>query len=394
MRAASEPGSRPRSKGGSPANPARGPDPIRVSAATLAPPRPVLLSEQNSGLLRLGFVPLTDAAPLLVAQELGMFAAVGLRVVLSAETAWAAVRDKIAFGGLDAAHLLGPMPIALACGLGGVRRRLAIGAGLGLNGNRLVLSGALAARLAPAQPLAPQGFAALVRALPAPPRLAVVFPFSSHNYLLRHWLALGGLDPDRDLHLSVLPPSRAGDALAAGEIDGFCAGEPWGSEAAARGAGRVVLSSGEIWAGHPEKMLAFSEDFVATRREEAVACTAAVIAAARWLDDPASREDAIAILRARAFPGLAADTIGLALAGVQPDGRPLPAEARLRFRPATLPRAESARWWLRQMRRWGHLPTGAGEAEALAPYDDGLWREAAARLSEPEPAPSRPEPQA
>lgn len=394
MRAASEPGSRQRSKGGSPAIPARGPDPIRVSAATLAPPRPVLLSELGSGLLRLGFVPLTDAAPLLVAQELGMFAAAGLRVVLSAETAWAAVRDKIAFGGLDAAHLLGPMPIALACGLGGVRHRLAIGAGLGLNGNRLVLSGALAARLDPSLPLTPQGFAALVRALPAPPRLAVVFPFSSHNYLLRHWVALGGLNPDRDLHLCVLPPSRAGDALATGEIDGFCAGEPWGSEAAARGAGRIVLSSGEIWAGHPEKMLAFSEEFVAMRREESVACTAAVIAAARWLDDPANRGEAIAILRARAFPGLAKETIGLALEGALPDGRLLPEEARLRFRPATLPRADSARWWLRQMRRWGHLPAGIEEAEALAPYDDGLWREAAARLSEPEPALSRPEPQA
>ncbi|WP_216348705.1 hypothetical protein, partial [Roseomonas sp. TAS13] len=83
-----------------------------------------------------------------------------------------------------------------------------------------------------------------------------------------------------------------------------------------------------------------------------------------------------------------------ALEGALPDGRLLPEEARLRFRPATLPRADSARWWLRQMRRWGHLPAGAGEAGALAPYDDGLWREAAARLSEPEPALSRPEPQA
>ena len=366
-----------------------------MPADTLSPPRPVLLSEQGSGLLRLGFVPLADAAPLLVAQELGMFAAAGLRVALSAETSWAAVRDKIAFGGLDAAHLLGPMPIALACGLGGVRRRLVVGAGLGLNGNRLVLSNALAARLDPAAaPLTPDGFAALVRGLEAPPRIAVVFPFSSHNYLLRHWAALGGLDPDRDLRLSVLPPSLAGEALEAGEIDGFCAGEPWGSQAAMRGAGRIVLSTGEIWAGHPEKVLAFSEEFVATRHEDTVACTAAVIAAARWLDDPANRDDAIAILRGHAFPGLAPESIAFALDGVLPDGRALPEDARLRFRPATLPRAGSALWWLRQMRRWGHLPVNAGEAEALAPYDDGLWREATARLAEPEPSPTRPEPQA
>jgi ABC-type nitrate/sulfonate/bicarbonate transport system substrate-binding protein len=148
--------------------------------------------------LRIGFVPLADAAPLLVAEAVGLFAATGVRVALSAEGAWAGIRDKLAFGALDAAHLLGPMPIAAALGLGGgPRRRLTVAAGLGQNGNIIVLSHALAAAVGAFRP--PLGAAAFAAALRlreaagrASARLAVVFPFSSHNYLLRHWLAAGG----------------------------------------------------------------------------------------------------------------------------------------------------------------------------------------------------------
>lgn len=357
----------------------------------VAPPSPALLRHAGTAPLRLSYVALTDAAPLLVAAELGMFAAAGLRVRLSAETAWAAVRDKLCFGALDAAHVLGPMPIALACGLGGVRRQLRVGAGLGMNGNRLVVSAALAAALG-AGPLTPAGFARALRGRGEPARLAVVFPFSSHNYLLRHWLARGGLDPDRDLRLVVVPPSRMVDALERGAVDGFLAGEPWGSHAALRGAGRVVLTSGDIWPGHPEKMLAFAEGWAERDPDRAAALCAAAIAAARWLDEPENRDEAVLILRERAFPELPHEAVSLALDGLLPGGEPLPEAARLRFRPATRPGAASAAWWLAQMRRWGHLPVGDAPADALASYDDALWRAAAARLREPEPLPLPPEP--
>ncbi|MBD0273342.1 MAG: ABC transporter substrate-binding protein, partial [Acetobacteraceae bacterium] len=262
----------------------------------------------TASLLRVGYVALADAAPLLVADELGFFARQGLRVGLSEEGAWAAVRDKLALGALDGAHLLGPMPIALACGLGGVSARLSVGAGIGCNGNTITLSRALAGEAGlegqegapPPPPLAPAAFAAALRARAAagrpPVLLAVVFPFSSHNYLLRHWLAFGGLDPGRDLRLTVVPPASAARALADGEVDGFCAGEPWGSHAAALGAGRVALATGDIWPDHPEKVLAFREGLP---RAPAVALTAAVIAAAGWLDDPANCEDAVDLMRAR-----------------------------------------------------------------------------------------------
>jgi len=350
--------------------------------------RPVLRT------LRIGFVPLTDAAPLLVAEELGLFDAVGLRVTLSAEAGWAAVRDKLAFGALDAAHLLGPMPIALAAGLDGVKAQVTVACGLGANGNTITLSRALLREIGRAPtPLSPAAFAAAVRRRAAAGRplltLAVVFPYSSHNYLLRHWLAAGGVDPDHDIRLVVVPPPMVAQRLADGAIDGFCAGEPWGSHAAALGAGGIALSSGDIWPNHPEKMLCFAADHALQDPESATACTAAVLAAIRWLDEPEHAAEAVEILRRRAFPTLAATAIAAAFAGM---AEGLPLAAPLRFHSASLPRREQAAWWLRQMRRWGHIPAGVSDSTALAPWRQDLWRAAATRLREAEPPAPTPPP--
>ncbi|MFC7474188.1 CmpA/NrtA family ABC transporter substrate-binding protein [Dankookia sp. GCM10030260] len=342
--------------------------------------------------LRLGCVQLTDAAPLLVAEELGLFDAVGLRVTLSIETAWAALRDKLAFGALDAAQLLGPMPIALAAGLDGVRAQLTVAAGLGANGNTLTISRALAQELGRfPRPLPAAAFAAVARRRAdagKPVTFGVVFAYSSHNYLLRWWLASAGLDPDRDLRLVVVPPALCAQRLADGAIDGFCAGEPWGSHAAERGAGTIALSSGDIWPNHPEKVLAFAAGYALRDPESATACTAAVIAATRWLDEPENKAEAVHILQRRAFPELSAAAIGAAFDGT---AEGFMQAAPLRFRTATLPRREQAAWWLRQMRRWGHVPANVAEATALAPWRQDIWRAAAARLREVEPpAPSPP----
>ncbi|WP_270934304.1 CmpA/NrtA family ABC transporter substrate-binding protein, partial [Falsiroseomonas oryzae] len=324
--------------------------------------------------LRIGYVPLTDAAPLVVADALGFFAAAGVSVRLSPERAWAAVRDKLAFGALDAAHLLGPMAVALAAGTGGLRRRLDVTLRLGRNGNCVVLSHALAdAAGAFAPPLAAGSFAAalLARAeegLP-PPTLAVVFPHSSHNYLLREWLASGGLDPDHDLRLVVVPPPQMARALAEGAVEGFCAGEPWGSHAVAQGVGRFALSTGDIWPGHPEKVLAFAEGLATRETEAVIAATAAVIEGQRWLDDPANHAAAAALLAERIFPGVPPATVAAALAGevaAPPGGAPHRLSCPLGF-DATAPlSAEAAARWFAAMRRWGHLPDAATQAAALA----------------------------
>jgi ABC-type nitrate/sulfonate/bicarbonate transport system substrate-binding protein len=350
-------------------------------------PRSARLSDR---ILRIGYVPLTDAAPLLVAEALGLFRHNGLRVSLSEESAWAAVRDRVAHGFLEGAHMLAPMPIALACGLGGVQAALSVGAGIGRNGNTLTLSLPMAeeAGLDPdGAPLSATAFAAAVRRRVAagrpPVRLAAVFPFSSHHYLLRHWLASGGLDPDLDLRLMVVPPPRTARALAEGTIDGFCAGEPWGSHAAALGVGRVALTGGDIWPDHPEKVLAFREGLAT---ERAVAATAAVIAAARWLDDPANRDEAVRLLAGRIFPEMAKGTVRLALEGRTPTARGSRAlPAPMRFREATLARPEAAAWYLGQMRRWGHVPASVPDSRALSAFGDAIWHAAAAPLGEAEP---------
>ncbi|MBR0680898.1 ABC transporter substrate-binding protein [Roseomonas eburnea] len=354
--------------------------PLGTPAITLAPRT-----------LRFGYVPLTDAAPLLVADALGLFANAGVRVALSREAAWAAVRDKLAFGALDAAHLLGPVAIALAAGAGGFRRSLTVTAGLARNGNTITLSHALASQIGAFEaPLEPSLFAAALHrraedGLP-PPTLAVVFPHSSHNYLLRHWLAAGGLDPDHDVRLVVVPPPQMARALAEGAIEGFCAGEPWGSQAIAAGAGRFALASGDIWPDHPEKVLAFGEAAAQRDRDAMIAATAAVIEAARWLDEPANRNAAVALLQERAFPGLAPATIAAALAGTvaaAPGGAPRRLAAPMRFAAASCPRAEEAGWWFDAMRRWGHLGPEASRHAALAPWRADLWHAAAARLDPP-----------
>lgn len=341
--------------------------------------------------LRIGFVPLVDAAPLIIADALGLFAAAGVRVVLSPERAWATLRDKLAFGALEAAHLLGPMAVGLAVGAGGLKRRVDVTARLGRNGNHIVLSHALSAATgAFTPPLPAAAFAAALHAraeegLP-PPTLAVVFPFSSHNYLLRHWLASGGLDPDHDVRLVVVPPPQTARALAEGAIEGFCAGEPWGSHAVAAGAGRFALSSGDIWPGHPEKVLAFAEGLADRDPAMVVAATGAVIAAQRWLVEPANRAAAVALLAERVFPDLAPSSIAAALEGqvAVPPGAPVQRlAAPLAFDPDTPPDVATAERWFAEMRRWGHLPPVSAVEDAAACVRPDLWHRARHDLGTP-----------
>lgn len=346
--------------------------------------------------LRIGYVPLTDAAPLVVAEALGLFAAAGVRVTLTPERAWAAIRDKLAFGALDGAHLLAPMAVALATGAGGLRRRLDATLRLGRNGNTIVLSHALAQSVGAFEaPLPAQALAAALHAraedgLP-PPTIAVVFPHSSHNYLLRAWLAEGGIDPDNDIRLVVVPPPQVARALAQGAIEGFCVGEPWGSHAVAQGAGRFALSTGDIWPDHPEKVLAFAEGLAARAPEAVIAANAAVIAAQRWLAEPANRPAAVALLSQRLFAEIAPATLAAVLGGLvaaPPGGTPHRLAAPLGFDPGTPPSPETAARWFAEMRRWGHLPADAAEADARAAWRPDLWRRAADRLAPPADTPT------
>lgn len=177
--------------------------------------------------IRLGFVPLTDCAPLVMAAELGLFEKYGLRVTLHRELGWASIRDKIIFGELDAAHALAAMPLAATLGLGSVRSKCLTALVLNLHGNAITLSNELwrqgvrdGASLRE-ETKRWRGQRVLT--------LGVVYPFSSHRHLLRKWLAAHSINPDRDVRMVVVPPPQMASNLKAGNLDGFCVGEPWNS---------------------------------------------------------------------------------------------------------------------------------------------------------------------
>ena len=186
---------------------------------------------------RLGFIALNDCAPLVIAKEKGFFEDQGLTVDLSREASWANIRDKVAMGALDGAHMLGPLPIAVNLGVSGEPTPMIAPMSLNLNGSAITVSAALADAMRTADP---KGMAARPRSASPlakvvaerreaglPPLVfAVVFPFSVHNYQVRYWMAAAGIDPDRNVRITAVPPARMNARLAAGDIDGFCVGAP------------------------------------------------------------------------------------------------------------------------------------------------------------------------
>jgi len=205
-----------------------------------------------------------------------------------------------------------------------------------------------------------------------------VFPFSSHNYLLRHLLAEKGVDPDRDLTLVVLPPPAVPEALASGAIDGFCAGEPWGSRAVDLRVGRIVATTAGIWPNHTEKVLAFAEATLAAEAEAVESIVAAVIAACDWLAAPEHAFEATHLMHHAALPGVPEEVISVALA----DPALLHHSAA-----ATYPDPAQAAWYLGEMRRWRHIPAGAGDDLLERIWRPEFWNRAARRHGFAAPAP-------
>ena len=218
--------------------------------------------------LRLGYIRLSDSAPLILAQQDGWFERLGLEVELVREVSWANLRDRLLMGDLDAAQLLAPLPMMTTYGAGGMRANLLTGLTLSLNGNAIVLSSRYWPLLAMDELSDPpdalktgQRLKQLVDSSAAKPSLtfATVHLFSMHTILLRMWLSASGIDPDNDVRIIVLPPEQMSDSLARGIIDGYCVGEPWGTISVERGTGFIVSSGYQIWNNAPEKVLGVTE---------------------------------------------------------------------------------------------------------------------------------------
>jgi ABC-type nitrate/sulfonate/bicarbonate transport system substrate-binding protein len=267
----------------------------------------------TSDKLRVGFVPLTDCAPLVMAQELGLYKKYGLNVELSRELGWATVRDKIIHRELDAAHAPAAMPIAATLGLGSIPCDCLTALVLNLNGNAITLS----------NDLWKHGVrdGKTLRAEITRSRhekiftFGAVFPFSSHRHLLRKWFATHGIDPDRDVRIVIVPPPQMVANLKAGNLDGFCVGEPWNSVAVQSRAGWIAATSSELDALHPEKALMARSDFAAKRNEEHVALVAALLEACEFCDAPENHEHIIETLAHPQFVGVPVDSLRHGMAG-------------------------------------------------------------------------------
>jgi len=339
--------------------------------------------------LRLGFIPLSDCAVLAVAVEKGFFRRHGVDVTLSREVSWANIRDKVAVGALDGAQMLAGMPLAAAAGIDPVASPLITAFSLDLNGNAITVSTEVWHRMRAAEPAAARpGSAALRRVIEEdrrderpPLRFAMVYPFSTHNYELRYWLAAGGIDPDSDVELSVVPPPRMVDALERGLIDGFCVGEPWGSLAVQRKRGHIAATKHEIWNNSPEKVLALNRAFAERQPELHQALLRALIEAAVWTEG--NRLEVAGILATPQYLDTSASLLAKSLTGQMTFG---PRESVVnapdfhvfhRYA-ANYPWTSHAVWLLTQMMRWGQLVTPTDVlATAADVYRPDLYREAA-----------------
>ncbi len=268
--------------------------------------------------LHAGYVPLLDAAPLLLADAFGFAEEEGLHLVLHAAPSWANLRDLLAFEVVDAAHMLAPLPIAIALGLAASPTQLEALSVLNLNGNVIGISQNLAARLAASGHNfdfadAASAGRALLGATP-PLRIGVPFAFSMHTELLHYWLGGLGAAPAQ-LAIRTLPPARMAEALVANEIDAFCVGEPWGSVAVDQGAATLLLPGAAIWASAPEKVLATRQGWAEAEPDLAGKLLRAIWRAGRWLGQPENHMMAAESLASSGRIAVAPDVLERALAG-------------------------------------------------------------------------------
>lgn len=274
-----------------------------ASRAAAARPRP----------LRVGLLPLTDAAPFVVAQELGLFARHGLEVELRREIGWATIREKIIYGELEAAQAPAPMLWSMQLGLGCAACDVLTALILNLHGNAITLSRPLwTAGVRDAATLREH---LRTRRVTEPLTLGIVFPFSSHHLLLRDWLRAADIDPERDVRIVVVPPAQMFRNLRAQTIDGFCAGEPWNTLAVQQGEGWCPAWSAAQQPGHVEKVLLVTQRFATTRPAEHAALVRALAEAGAWCDEPHHRERLAEMLAATAWINLPARIIAPALLG-------------------------------------------------------------------------------
>jgi len=338
--------------------------------------------------LKLGFIKLTDMAPLAVAWEQGFFMDEGLFVELEAQANWKVLLDRVITGELDGAHMLAGQPLGASIGYG-TRADIITAFSMDLNGNGITVSNDVWQTMSqhipdnvdgkPVHPISASALKPVVEAARDRGerfRMGMVFPVSTHNYELRYWLAAGGLNPgyyapqrgdtsgtlEADVHLSVTPPPQMPATMEAGTIQGYCVGEPWNQQAVFMGIGVPVITDYEIWPNNPEKVFGVTRQWAEDYPNTHLRLLRAMIRAAHWLDENnnANRDEAVKILARPNYVGADQAVIANSMTGTfeyeKGDVREVP-DFNVFFRyHATYPYPSDAIWYLTQMRRWGQIP--------------------------------------
>ena len=356
--------------------------------------------------LTIGFIKLTDMAPLAIAYEKFYFEDEGLYVTLEPQANWRVLLDGLIDGRLDAAHMLAGQPLAATIGYG-TQANIITPLSLDLNGNAITVSNDIWSKMLPhletengevKRPVSASALRPVVdqyRQQGMPFNMGMVFPVSTHNYELRYWLAAAGIHPgfyaphkgdtagtlSAEVLLSVTPPPQMPATLDAGTILGYSVGEPWNQQAIYRGIGVPVITDYEIWKNNPEKVLGMTEEFARENPNTAVRLVKALLRAGKWLDaeNNANREEAARILSRSEYVGGDYEVIANSMTGTfeyqKDEVRSVP-DFNVFFRHhATYPYYSDAIWYLTQMRRWGQISE---------PKSDEWYFETAAKVYRPD----------
>jgi nitrate/nitrite transport system substrate-binding protein len=310
--------------------------------------------------INIGFIPLTDCASVVMAQELGYFKKYGVEVNVVKQASWAAVRDGLLSGDLQASHLLYSLPLSVYTGIGGAAgKEIPIAMVLDNNGQAITLSNALSAAAGGDLKKSGAAINALIAAKKAP-TLAVTFPGGTHDIWMRYWLAAIGV-PQSKVGIIVVPPPQMVANMKVGNMDGFCVGEPWGGVAVDQNIGFTALTSQQLWKNHPEKVLGLNKDF-STQTDDVKAVMRAILDASAWLDSLPNRRAAAKVISASKYVNASESVIQARLEGRYALGAGQGTKQYLgdqmmfsRGAQTNAPRHAHAIWFLAQYVRFGLL---------------------------------------
>ncbi len=308
--------------------------------------------------IRLSFVPLCDCAPVAVAMETGIFERNGLSVKLSKELGWASVRDKMYYGELDAAQSIAGIAMSLGLGFSDLKSEVAVPMILNLHGNAITLSNEMDSSVIRSG----EGLKSWMEhhwKKNRPLTLATPHRYSSHHILLHAWLRRHGLDPRSDAEIIFLPPPLMAKHLKAGQIDGYCVGEPWNSAAILGGFGWSPATSADLSYGHPEKVLMVSGRFLREQKDKTIALVTSLLEACRMCADDDFQEDLISILSQPGYIGVSKELLGNSFSGRFVTGGNTVSESPFHLfygDSVNSPTMEKASWQLAGLRAIGVLP--------------------------------------